>query len=79
MPQYQVRHQTDQTCGCCSYYDCATFEDSFGPYTEETCAKGHYGHVGYFAEACKDGMFEGIESILGSEETESMGGELTNG
>lgn len=35
MAQYQVRHQTDKTCGYCCHYDCSVFEDSFGPYTEE--------------------------------------------
>ena len=54
MSQYKVKHQCDETCADCVYYDSDTFEDSFGPWTEETCAKGHYDHVGYFAEACED-------------------------
>lgn len=54
MSLYEVKHQTDKTCGYCSHYSCDTYEDSFGPYTEESCTEGHYGHVGYFAEACKD-------------------------
>lgn len=54
MSSYKVRHQADKICGYCSNYSCDTYEDSFGPYTEESCDKGHYGHVGYFAEACED-------------------------
>ena len=54
MGQYKVRHQTDKTCVDCIHYDCDTFEDSFGPFTEETCAKGHYSRVGHSVEACED-------------------------
>ena len=54
MPQYTVRHQCDRTCANCEYYDWDIFEDSFGPYTEEYCTKGNYGHVGRYSEPCKD-------------------------
>ena len=54
MGQYEVRHQTDKTCGDCNHYNRDTFEDSFGPYTEESCDKGHYDRVGYSVDACKE-------------------------
>lgn len=58
MGQYEVRHQTDKTCADCRYYTRDTFEDSFGPYIEETCDKGHYDRVGYSVNACEDFMEE---------------------
>ncbi len=54
MGQYEVKHQCDQTCANCEYYDWDIFEDSFWQYTEEYCEKGHYGHVSRYAEPCKD-------------------------
>jgi hypothetical protein len=36
------------------YYSKDMFEDSFGPYTEESCTKGHHRHVRQYAEACSD-------------------------
>lgn len=54
MGQYEVRHQCDKTCADCSHYDWDTFEDSFGSWKEETCAKGHHERVGYSVDACKD-------------------------
>lgn len=61
MPQYKVRHQCDRTCADCGHYDRDTFEDSFGPFTDETCAKSHYDRVGYFADACDDFVSDGTE------------------
>ena len=54
MSNYKVRHQCDRTCADCDYYDYQDREDSFGPVRDEYCDKGHYGHVGYYSEACKD-------------------------
>jgi hypothetical protein len=51
---YEVRHQTDKTCADCAYYDRDIFEDSFGPYTEESCKRGHSERVGYSVDACDD-------------------------
>lgn len=53
MPQYTVKHQCDRTCANCDYYSFDIFQDSFGPYSEEYCEKGQYGHVSRYAEPCK--------------------------
>lgn len=54
MSQYTVKHQCDRTCANCEYYEFDIIEDSFGPYTEEYCSKGNYGHVGLYSEPCED-------------------------
>lgn len=51
---YEVRHQTDKTCADCAYYECETFEDSFGPFRDEYCTKGHSERVGYSVDSCED-------------------------
>lgn len=72
MGQYQVRHQCDRTCADCIYYDYHERPDDFGPVIDEYCDKGHYGHVGYYSEPCKDFMSEGTEDILHGKESESI-------
>ena len=63
MGQYKVRHQTDKTCADCIYYSSDTFEDSFGPFEDETCAMGHHRRVGYSVDACKDYMPKRTEDV----------------
>lgn len=54
MQSYESFHPPDKTCNKCLHYDYHDREDSFGPVRDEYCDKGHYGHVGYFSEACED-------------------------
>jgi hypothetical protein len=54
MEQCNVKEKPELTCANCKYYDWDIFEDSFGQYTDEYCAKGNYGHVGRYSETCRD-------------------------
>lgn len=54
MGQYKVKHQCDRICAECEWYHKDRLEDSFGPYVEETCSKGHYKRVHQYADACRD-------------------------
>jgi hypothetical protein len=54
MGQYEVRHQCDQTCADCDFYDCEVVWDSFGPVREEYCSKDHHDYVSFYSKPCED-------------------------
>lgn len=50
----KVNQQCDRICADCAWYSMSHREDSFGPYVDESCTKGHSRRVRQFAKACSD-------------------------